>query len=52
MQTMQIGWTGIFADYYMDGTEVVVVRVYHEDTTFTDENLIAVAKSTIVAMRD
>jgi hypothetical protein len=48
---MQIGWTGIFADYYMDEAEIVVTRVYHNDTTFTDQNLIELAKSTISAMR-
>ena len=33
-QTMKIGHDGMYADYYMDGDTVVVVRVYRDPSIY------------------
>lgn len=34
VQTMLIGHDGVYAEYYMNGDEVVVVRVYRENPLY------------------
>lgn len=47
MQTMMIEVSGMYADYYMTGKEIEVVRVYRNGHVFTDPRMIDMAKLTI-----
>lgn len=47
MKTMMIIVGGVYADYYMMGDEIEIVRVYRGSYTFTDPRMVRIAKSTI-----
>jgi hypothetical protein len=47
MKTMMIIVGGVYADYYMVGDEIQIVRVYRGSYTFDDPRMVRIAQTTI-----